>query len=112
MLLRNLARCLRAEIAAALPADHDLTDEQKIAKKKHLQDERFGLPIPEGVLREEEEEEKAGVVDGAMEEEDVMTLEERERAQAGFESIKEKVLETISANVSGIGQYLPEVVYW
>lgn len=71
-------------------------------KRKQLQEERFGLPIPDSVLKEEEEEERleGDVPEGALSE------IERERARAAFEGLEGRVMEVVERNMSGIGQYL------
>ena len=106
LLLRNIARTLRSDLSSALPADAGLTQEAKAERKKHLQADRFGLPIPDAVLREEEEEEKeAGstgeVVAG-------ISSSELERAKLAFESMESRILEVIEGNMSGLSQYLGE----
>lgn len=107
LLLRNIARTLRSDLTSALPADAGLTQEAKAERKKHLQQERFGLPIPDNVLREEEEEEKeAGSAPGQS----VAGIngDELERARLAFESIEPRILEVIEGNMSGLSQYLGE----
>ena len=80
----------------------------KEEKRRHLQEERFGLPIPDNVLREEEEEEKAsgGATEGGL------TEIEKGRARAAFESVEKRVVEVVERNMSGIGQYLGDAFGW
>jgi chromatin structure-remodeling complex subunit RSC9 len=107
LLLRNIARTLRSDLTSALPADAGLTQEAKAERKKHLQADRFGLPIPDNVLKEEEEEEKeAGSAPGEI----VAGISsiELERARLAFESMESRILEVIEGNMSGLSQYLGE----
>lgn len=110
LLLRNIARTLRSDLTSALPADVGLTQEAKAERKRHLQAERFGLPIPDTVLKEEEEEENANAGDGAVG--DIvpghMTVQEMERARVAFETVEDRVLEVIEGNMSGLSHYLGE----
>jgi chromatin structure-remodeling complex subunit RSC9 len=106
LLLRNIARTLRSDLTSALPADAGLTQEAKAERKKHLQADRFGLPIPDNVLKEEEEEEKeAGSIGGEVAGINSMELE---RARLAFESMEPRILEVIEGNMSGLAQYLGE----
>lgn len=105
LLLRNLARTLRSDLTSATPPDAGLTVEAKAERKRHLQAERFGLPIPDNVLREEEEEEKAT---GGVDVVGGMTRDERERARLAFDAVEERVLEVVEGNMSGLSQYLAE----
>lgn len=110
LLLRNLARTLSSDLASALPPDAGLSQEAKDERKRHLQEERFGLPIPDNVLREEEEEERAvggtaapgALVPGAM------TGEQRERARLAFDTVESRILEVVEGNMSGLSAYLAE----
>ncbi|ORY32085.1 hypothetical protein BCR39DRAFT_524105 [Naematelia encephala] len=111
LVLRNLAKTLKAEIAVSLPPDHGLTQEAKQEKKRHLLEERFGLPIPDSVLKEEEEEERVadggqGDVDGGM------TAKNRERARQAFAALEERILQVVEKNVSGLAVYLGEAFGW
>jgi chromatin structure-remodeling complex subunit RSC9 len=108
LVIRNLARTLRGEIASALPADHGLSKEEKEEKRRHLQEEQFGLPIPDSILKEEEEEEKtaAGEMEGGL------SWEEREKAKLAFEAVEDRVVGVIQGNFSGVGQYLGEAFGW
>lgn len=100
LVIRNLARTLKGEIALAQPSE--LSAKQREAKKKHLMDERFGLPIPETVLKEEEEEEE-------VEKDDVGMGEiERERAKLAFEAVEESIVRVIESNTSDLGLFLPD----
>lgn len=113
LLLRNIARTLRSDLTSALP-DAGMSAEDKAERKKHLQEERFGLPIPDMVLKEEEEEEaKEKEIEGAGGNELVlglgqMTKEEMERAREAFVGVEERVLEVIEVNMSGLNHYLGE----
>ncbi|KAK4688428.1 chromatin structure-remodeling complex subunit RSC9, partial [Tremellales sp. Uapishka_1] len=102
LLIRNLARTLRVEIAGSVPVDA----EQKEEKKKHLDEDRFGLPIPDSVLKEEEEEEQSLKVEVGM------TQDERERAKWGFQGLEADVVEIIENDLAGLGQYLGEAFGW
>lgn len=104
LVIRGLARNLRAEDLAARPAGSELSDEQRRAKKKHLEEDRFGLPIPASVLREEEEEEDAARGDA----EAAMSDEERTKARDAFRSVEAKLLEVVNDNFTGLGMYLGE----
>ncbi|ODO11425.1 hypothetical protein I350_00205 [Cryptococcus amylolentus CBS 6273] len=108
--VRNLARTLRTEITLALPEDVPTEDEVQ-AKKKHLLEERYGLPIPESVIKEEEKEQEEAN-QGAAGKEMNMSDEERERAKAAFESIEEKVERIMEENVGNIGHYLGDAFGW
>jgi chromatin structure-remodeling complex subunit RSC9 len=84
-----------------------LTQEAKAERKRHLQEERFGLPIPDTVLREEEEEEnQAGSTPGEVV--GGISAEELQRARLAFESVEPRILEIIEGNMSGLSQYLGE----
>lgn len=111
LLLRNLARTLRADLTSAIPPDAGLTQEAKNERKKHLQEERFGLPIPDTVLREEEEEEDATAKQSGSNGVDVigeMNREQRERARLAFDQVEPRVLEVVEGNMSGLSHYLGE----
>jgi chromatin structure-remodeling complex subunit RSC9 len=77
-------------------------------KKKQLQEERYGLPIPDSVLLEEEEEAR-NLVKAS---EDVMTFGQRERAMSAFQCVEERVLDVLETNMGGLGSYLTLVVGW
>jgi chromatin structure-remodeling complex subunit RSC9 len=103
--LRNIARTLRSDLSTAFP-EAGLTQEAKAERKRHLQEERFGLPIPDTVLKEEEEEEKeVGSVGEAI---SGVSQKELERARFAFESVEERVLEVVEGNMSGLSQFLGE----
>lgn len=106
--IRGLARNLRNEIAAARPEEMGLSDAQRKEKKKHLAEERFGLPIPINVLREEEEEEdeERGLAEAALPD------KERERARAAFRAVEEKVLDVVNSNGAGLALYLGDAFGW
>jgi chromatin structure-remodeling complex subunit RSC9 len=104
LLLRNLAKTLRSEIALDAPVSEAGMDE----KKKQLQEERYGLPIPDSVLLEEEEEAR-NLVKAS---EDVMTFGQRERAMSAFQCVEERVLDVLETNMGGLGSYLTLVVGW
>jgi len=106
--IRGLARSLRAEMEAARPGEMGLTDAQRREKKKHLAEERFGLPIPASVLREEEEEEDEarGIAEAAMPD------LEREKARDAFRSVEGRVLEVVNTNFAGLSAYLGEAFGW
>ncbi|WVO16992.1 hypothetical protein L204_104678 [Cryptococcus depauperatus] len=110
LVIRNLARTLRAEIALAVsfqtPAE---TEDQVQSKKKHLLGERYGLPIPESVLKEEEKEQQAQIIETSQE---GLAEKEREGAKVAFENVEERLLRVVSENVSGIGRYLGDAVGW
>lgn len=108
LILRGLARNLRAEIAIAKPDDPELSAEQRKEKKRHLAEERFGLPIPQSVLIEEEEEEKKDNED----EMEMMDERELDRARNAFRDCEDKILEVASNNVSGLALYLGESFGW
>lgn len=108
LILRGLARNLRAELAIAKPDDGELSAEQKKQKKKHLAEERFGLPIPQSVLQEEEEEEKKDM-EADME---LMSEEDLNRARRAFRDCEDKILEVASNNESGLALYLGESFGW
>ncbi|KIR25560.1 chromatin structure-remodeling complex subunit RSC9 [Cryptococcus deuterogattii LA55] len=110
LLIRNLARTLRAEISLALPdsshaQSQEAADEAQ-ARKRHLLEERYGLPIPDSVLKEEEEE-QANMQQG---QELDMSEEERERAKRSFENVEERIIKVMLENVSGITQYLGDAL--
>lgn len=107
LLLRNVARTLRSDLTSALP-DAALSAEDKAERRKHLQQERFGLPIPDTVLKEEEEEEEKLMAGGKELIPGQMTKEEMERAREAFETVEERVLEVIEVNMSGLNHYLGE----
>ncbi len=107
-MIRNLARSLRSETITSLPADHGLSSEAKQEKKRLLQEERFGLPVPDSVLKEEEEEEKENSADR----EGGLTALEGERARGAFESVEGRVVEVVERNMSGVGQYLGDAFGW
>ena len=73
-------------------------------------EERFGLPIPESVLREEEEEERA--VRGDAKGDDGLDEKRRERARRAFEVLEGRLSEVIQDNMSGLGQYLVDALGW
>lgn len=77
-------------------------------KKKHLVEERYGLPIPESVLREEEEEER----NLSKDEEEGLTKEQRERAVEGFRRVEGRVLGVMEDNMVGLGAFLSLAVGW
>jgi hypothetical protein len=56
LIIRNLARALRAEDAEG--AGGEGGREEKEIKRRKVMEGRFGLPVPESVLREENEEEE------------------------------------------------------
>ena len=101
LVLRNLSRALRAEIALAAP-------EERSEKKKHLLEERFGLPIPDSVLKEEEEEAR----DAEKEIEETMSSTEQNRAVGGFQSVEGRLLDIMEANLAGLGEFLTGAVGW
>ncbi|KAK8870034.1 hypothetical protein IAR55_000604 [Kwoniella newhampshirensis] len=108
--IRNLARVLRTEINLAMPDDGREKAEEK---KKHLLEERFGLPIPDNVLKEEEEEENAARGAGyADQDPGALGEKERERAREGFLSVEERLGEIVERNMSGLGLYLSEGFGW
>jgi chromatin structure-remodeling complex subunit RSC9 len=106
--IRGLARSLRSELDAARPGEMGLTDAQRREKKKHLAQERFGLPIPTSVLREEEEEEDEarGIAEAGMGDAD------RDRARDAFRTVEERVLEVVNTNFAGLGGYLGDAFGW
>lgn len=108
LVVRGLARSLRSEVAAALPEEVGMSAEQRRAKKKHLAEDRFGLPIPASVLREEEEEEDEarGTAEVSMPDAD------RERARAAFRAVEGRILDVVNTNVSSLGLYLGDAFGW
>lgn len=100
--IRGLARNLRSEMESAHPGEVGLTDAQRKEKKKHLAEERFGLPIPANVLREEEEEEDEarGITESSLPDAD------QDRARDAFRAVEERILEVVSTNFAGLGGYL------
>jgi chromatin structure-remodeling complex subunit RSC9 len=145
LLLRNLARTLRNELVdagedAVTLAENAERAERAAAeghgaegdgsaavavnstgreeKKRHLQAERYGLPIPDTVLREEEEEERAaaagegGVPGEGIEVDGALNTFERARARAAFEGVEEAVIRVVQENMGGIGQYLGDACGW
>ncbi|TXT09163.1 hypothetical protein VHUM_02637 [Vanrija humicola] len=108
LVVRGLARSLRSEVAAALPEEVGMSVEQRQAKKKHLAEDRFGLPIPASVLREEEEEEDEarGAAEVSMPDAD------RERARAAFRAVEGRILDVVNTNVSSLGLYLGDAFGW
>ena len=80
----------------------------KEEKKRHLEEERFGLPIPASVLKEEEEEdnESGGDKEGGL------SNAERERARIAFARVEDRVVEVVERNMSGVGQYLGDAFGW
>lgn len=110
LLVRNLAKVLRAEIGSAAPVEDE--GEEGGDRKRRKKDEKFGLPIPDIVLKEEEEEERAAK--GAEEDvsEGKLNWEERERARMAFEGLEERLGEVLAGNLSGLGQYLGEAWGW
>lgn len=109
LILRNLAKALRTEIALKTPVGEPGANGGSIGdKKKHLLEERYGLPIPEYVLKEEEEEER-NLVDAS---EEGLTDGERERAVGAFESVEERILEVMEKNMAGLGSFLSTSVGW
>ena len=104
LVIRNLARALKSELAAVR---RDLDDE-KAAKKRRLDEQRFGLPIPDKILKEEEEEEAKGekASQSGMSEEAMM------RAKSAFEGVEERIAEVVGVNVVGLGQYLGDAFGW
>jgi chromatin structure-remodeling complex subunit RSC9 len=112
LVLRNLSRSLRTEISLAAPVSEDgeagAGGWNGAEKKKHLLEERYGLPIPDSVLREEEEEERNAEKD----EEDLMSPVQRDRAVLAFQQVEDKVLEVMESNMVGLAAYLSSAVGW
>lgn len=103
LIIRNLAKTLRLEISL------DTQDfARKEEKKKHLVEERFGLPIPESILKEEEEEENVA----SKEDIQGMIREERDRAIMGFRNIEERLLDVVEGNMNQLGKYLGDAFGW
>ncbi|WVR04961.1 hypothetical protein IAU60_001973 [Kwoniella sp. DSM 27419] len=107
LVVRNLARVLKNEINLA---SIDL-EQAKEEKKKHLSEERFGLPIPENILREEEEEERA-TSGNANQDDDALGEAERGLAEDAFRLHEGRIMEVMEKNLSGLGQYLGEALGW
>lgn len=108
LLIRNLAKTLKGEIATVRPVVVEMDE----ADKKKLRDQKFGLPIPDIVLQEEEEEERAAQGQEMDMGEERLSDEERERARLAFESCEERLGEILADNLSGLGQYLGEAWGW
>ena len=110
LILRNLSRALRSEIVLDGPEDQADAEamEVKGQKKKALVEERYGLPIPESVLREEEEEERNLMVH----DEEGLTRDQRERAVEGFRRVEGVILGVMESNMVGLGGYLSLAVGW
>ena len=77
-------------------------------KKKHLLEERYGLPIPDSVLKEEEEEERNVEKD----DKDLMSAKQIQRAVLAFQQVEDKVLEVMENNMAGLAIYLGTAVGW
>lgn len=110
--VRGLARNLRAEIEAARPGEMGLSDAQRREKKKHLAEERFGLPIPASVLREEEEEEDEARGPGGASADSDLSEDELERACTAFRAVEDRILEVVNTNFAGLGRYLGDAFGW
>jgi chromatin structure-remodeling complex subunit RSC9 len=110
LLVRNLAKVLRTEMASSRADSGRLEGHE--AKKRKTKNEKFGLPIPELVLKEEEEEERAMQGADADLTEGKLNWEERERARAAFEALEERIGEIVAGNLSGLGQYLGDAWGW
>ena len=108
LIIRNLAKYLKTEIASSLP----LTEQGREERKRHLVEERFGLPIPDKVLREEEEEEEKERGGRGGGEEEGLDAAQRERAKRAFQVVEGRIGEVVEMNVSGLGQYLVEAMGW
>ena len=106
LLIRNLANTLKVEISQA-PEDIDV--EMRSEKKGG---DRYGLPIPETVLKEEEEEENELKNQASEKEEGRLDWVERERARSAFEGLEERLGEVLAGNLSGLGQYLGDAWGW
>ncbi|KAL7424576.1 Chromatin structure-remodeling complex protein rsc9 [Cryptotrichosporon argae] len=106
LVVRNLARTLRAEVAAAA----SVSAEEQASKKKAMREERYGLPIPESVLREEEKEEDEA--QGKDREETGMGERERARARDAFDGVEERMLRVMGTNIVGLAQYLADALMW
>ncbi|WVW83464.1 hypothetical protein I302_105485 [Kwoniella bestiolae CBS 10118] len=111
LIIRNLSKSLRSELSLI---DGDLLKEKREEKKKHLLEERFGLPIPENVLREEEAEEQENLrnTQQDIEEDDEYTRERLEKARNGFISVQETLQSVVECNISGLGGYLGDSLGW
>lgn len=109
LVLRNLAKTLRTEIALSTPLGEPGSNGGDVGeKKKHLLEERYGLPIPDHVLKEEEEEERSL----AKSSEEGLTDGQRERAVGAFEGVEGRVLEVMERNMAGLGTFLSTSVGW
>lgn len=98
--------------------DVEGNEEQAESAKKRQAEARYGLPIPDSVLEEEEEEARAvlkSTLNGKGDGEGLkggLGDEERERARSGFMAIEERIGEVVVVNRGGIGQYLGECWGW
>lgn len=113
LLIRNLAKVLRTELATARPTNIGGGDYED-AKRRKIKEDKFGLPIPDIILKEEEEEEIAAAKYGQEMDmaEGKLDWEERERARLAFEGMEERLGEVLAGNLSGLGQYLGEAWGW
>jgi chromatin structure-remodeling complex subunit RSC9 len=129
-LLRNLARSLRNELDAAAErdaifngdADVGMNVDDAAEEARKLAEARYGLPIPDSVLQEDEtaaiEALRVSIrgpgkdAQGAEAEIMNMSDEQRQRAKSAFMAIEEKIGEVVMNNRGGIGQYLGECWGW
>ena len=128
LLLRNLARSLRNELDAAAERDAilngddtDMDNAEAAAEKRKLADARYGLPIPDSVLQEQEDAAMEAIRvslrgDGAQAEGGGevmgMTDEARARARGAFLVVEDKVGEVVMCNRGGLGAYLGDCWGW
>ncbi|WWC61450.1 uncharacterized protein I303_104034 [Kwoniella dejecticola CBS 10117] len=113
LILRNLAKTLKAELNLL---DVDLIREKESQKKKNALEERFGLPIPENVLKEEEKEEQDELNDKLRnqfnQQDEIQNRERLNKARNAFVSAQERLREVVEQNISGLAGYLGESLGW
>ncbi|WWC85197.1 uncharacterized protein L201_000056 [Kwoniella dendrophila CBS 6074] len=113
LILRNLSKSLKHELNLI---NVDLLKEKESEKKKHLLEERFGLPIPDSVLKEEKKEEEESLINlsnGQEEPEDVKLIKEQlENAKNAFINIQDKLQVVAENNISGLAIYLGDALGW
>ncbi|WWD01731.1 hypothetical protein V866_008677 [Kwoniella sp. B9012] len=112
LIIRNLSKSLRSELNLI---DGDLLKEKREEKKKHLLEERFGLPIPENVLREEEAEEQENLKNTQQQDEgeDAEYVKvQLEKARNAFMSVQDRLRDVVECNISGLASYLGDSLGW
>ncbi|WWC69757.1 uncharacterized protein I206_103700 [Kwoniella pini CBS 10737] len=113
LIIRNLSKTLRAELNLL---DIDIIREKESQKKKNALEERFGLPIPENVLKEEEKEEQDELnskLNNQFNQQDEKENKEKlEIAKNAFISAQEKLRNVAESNISGLAGYLGDCLAW